>query len=328
MAVLDSVPGLEVQIVVHDEALQEYQDRLSANVAEKSVESYVEAQSGARFQIRYHFTPPFPADRPLSAHVTIDGQYLDAGIIWPFELFNHQGHMSRGTLSQVGQHWMLQPYLFAPIKITKDTSFNTSEASKARLKKTGVITCEFRFIDKVGKKLPKHCTNKNMPKLPPLSEKEMKGNALSHQAILGKHEPDHGTKYHHVDYADKGVPFATFHFYYRSNAALKDLHIIERTPDPVDLPVSDDTPVGQLSREQLQGILYRLEERDATPKRLKLDPSSETTIGNDNKVAGGVQRQDPDPTFIKSRSNELRAERKRKRARQLPTPEIEVIELD
>lgn len=40
-------------------------------------------------------------------------------------------------------------------------------------------------------------------------------------------------------------------------AALKDLHIIERTPDPIDLLASDDTVLGQMNREQLEAIVRR-----------------------------------------------------------------------
>ena len=40
-------------------------------------------------------------------------------------------------------------------------------------------------------------------------------------------------------------------------AALKDLHIIERTPDPVDVLDSDDMVLGQLNREQLESIARR-----------------------------------------------------------------------
>lgn len=64
-------------------------------------------------------------------------------------------------------------------------------------------------------------------------------------------------EYYDADYADDGKPFATFHFYYRSLAALKDLHVIERTPDPVELLENDHSVFGQLNREQLEAIVRR-----------------------------------------------------------------------
>jgi hypothetical protein len=100
------------------------------------------------------------------------------------------------------------------------------------------------------------------------------------QPSLGDAESTEEVEYYDADYADDGEPFATFHFYYRSMgkrqhvntdhvrnccynnvAALKDLHIVERTPDPLDLLDSDDTTVGQMNREQLEAIVRRFRVR-------------------------------------------------------------------
>jgi hypothetical protein len=116
MAVLDEVPGLEVYIAIGDEILQEYQDR-AAKVFGKTVERYVEAQSNQKFEIRYQFKEPFPADRSVSMIVTIDGKDVDEPMIRPFELFNSEGHTSRGPISQVGERWVLQRYCFNPIDV-------------------------------------------------------------------------------------------------------------------------------------------------------------------------------------------------------------------
>jgi hypothetical protein len=35
------------------------------------------------------------------------------------------------------------------------------------------------------------------------------------------------------------------------------MHIIERTPDPLDLLDSDNTEIGQMNREQLEAIVRR-----------------------------------------------------------------------
>lgn len=44
-------------------------------------------------------------------------------------------------------------------------------------------------------------------------------------------------------------------------AALKDLHIIERTPEPIEVLDSDDMVLGQLNREQLEAIVRRFRVR-------------------------------------------------------------------
>ncbi|KAH3970147.1 hypothetical protein HBI25_050640 [Parastagonospora nodorum] len=328
MAVLDDVPGLDVQIAVNGEVLREHQDR-DAKLSEKTVERYVEAQSNANFEIRYAFKKGFPADRPVSMIVTIDGKDLDEPIIRPYELFEAKGHTSRGPISQQGGKWVVQPYCFAPIDIRECSTPAICDVPKTKLQTVGIITCGFYFLNN-----PKHNTNllgvhKKLDVLPPISEKSIKGEALSHQAILGKTECTEEVEYFNADYADNGEPFATFHFYYRSLAALKDLHIIERTPDPLDLLEDDDTPVGQMNREQLEAIIRRFRERDDTRLRMKRErSSSETLVGDSDDIGDRHQHSDPDPDLLELRAVDLRAERKAKRVRQLPTPETEVIELD
>jgi hypothetical protein len=72
-----------------------------------------------------------------------------------------------------------------------------------------------------------------------------------------------------------------------------------------------------------------LQEREDTRQHLKRErSSSETLVGDDDDVGDRYQHSDPDPELVELRTVDLRAERKAKRVRQLPTPETEVIELD
>lgn len=118
MAVIDAIPGLEVRIFVNDQPLHEHQDR-DAEVAPKTIERYVEAQSKTEYEIHYSFKRPFPADRPVSMIVTIDGKDVDEPMIRPFELFDPNGHVSYGPISQQGEQWVVQKYSFAKIDVSK-----------------------------------------------------------------------------------------------------------------------------------------------------------------------------------------------------------------
>jgi len=53
---------------------------------------------------------------------------------------------------------------------------------------------------------------------------------------------------------------------------------------------------------------------------------SATVVGDDDDIGDRSLRSDPD--LIEGRWVDLRAERKKMRVRQLPTPDSEVIELD
>lgn len=116
MPAIASVPGLEVRITVDGQPLNEWQDR-HANVSPNTEERYIEAQSNKDFQIHYSFKPPFPAERPVSMIVTIDGQDVDEPLIRSFELFEPAGHTSYGPISRLGSEWVVRNYKFAPIKI-------------------------------------------------------------------------------------------------------------------------------------------------------------------------------------------------------------------
>jgi hypothetical protein len=118
MAVIDEVPGIEVGIVVNGQHLQEHQDR-DAEISPKTTERYVEAQSGAEYEIHYSFKEPFPGDRTVSMIVTVDGKDMDEPMIRPFELFDPKGHASQGHLSRQGMQTVVQKYSFAKLAISE-----------------------------------------------------------------------------------------------------------------------------------------------------------------------------------------------------------------
>ncbi|KAH7389621.1 hypothetical protein DE146DRAFT_738910 [Phaeosphaeria sp. MPI-PUGE-AT-0046c] len=286
MAVLDEVPGLKVQVMVRDKPLREYDDG-GAKVPKYTVERYVEAQTNACFEIRFAFTQPFPRDRAISMLVTIDGRDVDEPLIRPAELFDVHGHTSIGSVYKSGSTWKVRRYRFRGIEIEENDGSAVSEELKAKLQSVGIITCGFYFLDSPQPSYRHHKARHGVEVSPPIDEKALKGDALSHQAILGATETTEMIDYYDAGYADDGYPFATFHFYYRSMDALKDLHIVGRTPETRDLLYDDGGILGQMNREQLQAMCRRLLERDERRTRLKRELSSpKTVVGDDNEDPG------------------------------------------
>lgn len=121
MAIVDETPGLEVQIHVDGNPLREYVDR-HTTVSKATSESYVEAHSDSTFEIHYSFKPPFSTDRPVSMIVIIDGKDVDEPLIHPDELYNVDGHVSSGPITNEGRDWFTQTYRFSPLKISKTLS--------------------------------------------------------------------------------------------------------------------------------------------------------------------------------------------------------------
>jgi hypothetical protein len=199
MAIVAEAPGLEVQICVDGNPLQEYIDRYTA-VSEATSESYIEARSDSGFEIHYSFRTPFPTDRPVSMIITMDGKDLDEPLVRPEDLYGTDGHVSSGPISNDGSSWFTQAYLFSPLKISKSTSDSTecqstdtctgewsegpvSEDLLNKLQHIGIITCEFYFLENARHNPNTGFLHKELEKLDKVNEKAIKGESLSHQAV-------------------------------------------------------------------------------------------------------------------------------------------------
>ena len=72
MAVLDECPGLKVDIAVNNLPLQEWDDEEESSPG--TVTKYVEAQSGAEFEIRWSFSTPFSDEYGVQATILVDDE--------------------------------------------------------------------------------------------------------------------------------------------------------------------------------------------------------------------------------------------------------------
>lgn len=68
-------------------------------------------------------------------------------------------------------------------KSEEDTADVTTVGTSDRLDSVGLITCSFYFLEKPSRKSDVEVSRKTLPQLGPVSEKDVKGEALSHQAV-------------------------------------------------------------------------------------------------------------------------------------------------
>lgn len=82
MAVLDELPGLEAQIIVNRTPVKEYDDDVE-EVMDKTVTRYIEAESGAEFEVRLIFQRMFnvSARHSMIAELFLDGKYGNSIIL-------------------------------------------------------------------------------------------------------------------------------------------------------------------------------------------------------------------------------------------------------
>ncbi|THZ28569.1 hypothetical protein D6C91_01865 [Aureobasidium pullulans] len=275
MAILDSLPGVGITVVVDGEDLHEYQDT-HKNDGEETVTSYIEATSGANFAIRIKISKDtiYKGDR-LDFGVTIDGEYVD-GL-----------SMTKGCLDEIiliegmpVSQGHLKKMKFSELKTVAE-EYSASSGNDERVKTLGSIcvTVKHRnttsFVPRIFAKPAE--TEKIF------SEKDIKGEAMTHSfgdeievteaSVAVVTEPVPGLK----DIA------GTYLFHYRSQAALKKLLIIPRTPSPIPL---EDRPEQELSREELAELLrkYKAKAVETALANKKIKRELENGGGDDSRA--------------------------------------------
>ncbi|KAJ4294599.1 hypothetical protein N0V90_008290 [Kalmusia sp. IMI 367209] len=322
--------GLEAWIIVDGHPLEEHDMR--APVARKSVERYITAESGSTFEVHFRFSHPFPTRLPVTVLVTVDGRDLDEPLIRTDELYNTDGHRSTGPISNVNKAFYKQKYRFKEVNIKEGEPGPGVEAQKAKLAQSGTISLNFFWIKSICLNESFQAAAKILEDPGTIHEKALKGNALSHTLSLAEPEPTEELDFFDAEYADNGEPFAAFHFHYRSLKALQDLHIIKRTPEPLDLLECNDEIFQTSSSEELRRMFAHWKRQEVIRRRLKRERSESATVIGDDEFLGdsntaidinGSNHNDEDLVIIGA--VDLRKERRKRRK---PTQQDEIIELD
>jgi len=118
MAVLPFLPGLEVEIIVNDVPLSEYDNDSDTPASPTTITKYVKATSGAHFAIKITLTEAFPFPKgDVQACISLDGRWLMGRIVREAQFFGSK--LTMGRLSQIGQHSKIQRLCLAELEISK-----------------------------------------------------------------------------------------------------------------------------------------------------------------------------------------------------------------
>ncbi|KAI5199508.1 hypothetical protein AUEXF2481DRAFT_470 [Aureobasidium subglaciale EXF-2481] len=281
MAILDTLPGLEVSVVVNGQDLHEYQDA-HARDEEDTVTKYIEVVSDAYFAIKVTTARKLklPGNN-LSIHVTIDGVWvygidlsrMDKNRSGPYMIDSAVAGNSVGKLK------------FSKLNIVEEKGVGLSQ-DKNKVQKLGcievVVTHENKTKTKSKRKVrlpaPVEDSEDNTDdedhedNQKTVSEKDVKGQGVTHTYGLSekvdiprsKGGKSHTTKYVAVMGAKN--PAGTFGFQYRTMESLKALIIVPRTPSPTPL---EDRPEEQLTHEQTMELLRRYKAKEARNIEIK-----------------------------------------------------------
>lgn len=126
MAIIDGVPGLEVQILVDGEPLIEYDDEDEPGVHDgsgrKTISKFVEARSGAEFVIKCSFDAVNPyKTNDLQIAVYIDGKYMDDRVLYARQI--QAPYISRlsGHRYRTGSQFFQRKFSFSELSIGRPT---------------------------------------------------------------------------------------------------------------------------------------------------------------------------------------------------------------
>ncbi|KAI8934333.1 hypothetical protein NX059_009069 [Plenodomus lindquistii] len=297
MAVTKKTPELKVQIFVNGAPLEEHHDG-DEMTADDAVTAYVEAVSGANFEIRYTFGLQFVAKHDVNCCIEIDGKSVGSPV---FDTLHpiQKGHVYDriGEKEEENGKCFVRRFRFVDVEIGGDEVPKLDKESTQRLKNVGTISLKYYWgvagkdDEPINRRTPSQWERKVIP------EKALKGSTLSHQASVGPREQTKPRLYCSFQRHSR-EPFATFTFRYRSRAALKSLLIIPRSPSPVPLEERD---VETLTAEESRQLIRRLRQRDRSAVRVKKEGvKREASRERSSTVVGAehVHVDDDDVSFV------------------------------
>ncbi|KAL2032885.1 hypothetical protein VTO58DRAFT_106057 [Aureobasidium pullulans] len=272
MAILDSLPGVEITVVVDGEDLHEYQDA-DMEDEENTVTKYVEAVTGANFTIKIMVPKKFGFEGTcLSFHVLVDGAEAEHPLIQPRHV--RRAPKVRSVEGARVSNTHIRKFRFTELETVNDHGFGLPKDLE-RVKELGYIRVE--VFHKTVKNISKRVCKELQKDEGFISEKAIKGKAISHAHSLDseQHE-DKSTLWKTQPIIGDEGPRGTFLFHYRSKDSLRQMLIIPRTPSPVPLR---NRPIAELNEQEkaelIEQLLSENAEKDLVNKRIKRELSND-----------------------------------------------------
>ncbi|KAF2998148.1 hypothetical protein E8E13_001922 [Curvularia kusanoi] len=320
MAILEAHPGLTTEITVNKAPLTEYSDD-EAEPSSTETTNYIEARSGFDFVIKTRFKEPFPAINGVEISVSVDGNRGPRWSVKPDHLFYRVPIRMKGVgFSQDGKRYH-QNYQFAELNIVEESeeAVDISDLRK-KVELKGCIEVSYRWITNFStrekpqtqsdKKLPvpkdegssPPIPRRQLPTIDSIPEKVLKGDARSHQTILGepsskKTSSGPGSSY---DYVDR-EPFGTMRFKYRSLASLKAMSVIvNETPTSQSESRLETEPPRTRARKRRAAHSTRM--RNGRSNGIKPETEHQSRVKRELNDGNEVEEDSDDLTIVETRS--------------------------
>ncbi|CAD6441753.1 5e64f466-5db1-46c5-aa7f-0a0062be32f8 [Sclerotinia trifoliorum] len=338
MAVLDSLPGIEVTMCVDGESLKEYENNeheamlvepealdekfeVVKHQRSVTVKKFVESEAGKLFSIRCAAKDPYRYTGACT-HITfeclVDGEIVTGGISMSKDEYEEYGFsyndVIMGNIYQEQGQELLQRFQFIKTRMIDDNPISEATDPYERTCLMGKIEVRvFRmlFIGYAGRP-----NNTSLTTQVDVPERMLKGEAKSHSTLFGKGEVIEPRNYADAEFCGGGVdyPIAIFKFQYGSKEDLESLGVIKRCPEPKIEPefcfCSD-----------LESVLKPISEPQ-TPKMPLLDIKVERELLQKTSHAESTSSTPVDTFVCSPLKQELQEADRRNPARTAPTQPV------
>ncbi|KAF2833540.1 hypothetical protein CC86DRAFT_415377 [Ophiobolus disseminans] len=308
MAIIAALPGLQVTVEAGGEPLAEFDyqpaNALQDATAPNMVSRYIEAPSGAEFEIRTLYRPPYNPDSLVQVDIMLDGTY----VLYAKATFVSDGISStqnfRFSDLTTGMSTMPIRPSEANIYIEENDQAVTAEA-KRKVSGIGQIVLYLYYIQGLVEANPIEIPRSNIDHTEAISHKVLKatvapGDSLSHQTSLSEPEVCDRVTYNEL----------------RTSTALKSLGILQRTPTAFPEPEPEPKDPDEMTAEELRAELTRL--RNEKEEAIRVKREREESVAT---VAGG---DEIDVEWVGTQP----AERVAKRMRRIPGEGDEVVDVE
>ncbi|CZT51957.1 uncharacterized protein RSE6_16128 [Rhynchosporium secalis] len=321
MAVLDSLQGIEVMVVVDGKALTEYSTEndlvkhtnpaAAAHRQARTVTKYIESTTDKAFLVRLSVKAPFMLDCPhLCFAVTADGQSIDR------PLMSKEGYARgewlcevEGVIGKLESRGQLAAMKFSEIKTTDEVTDSAAlKIHKLETDRVGEISISVGRETNGKTAAFKGCAFSELDSDKKYHEKVLAKDGKSHGVILGDRKSWilprilHTTPIDGIDF-----PLGVFRFKYRSAAALRTLHVLPQPDDagPADEEAAvagEDDELRDLDpelRERMKRLLARAKGSIKSEPKIKRDHSdSEEDVKPSKKVKPAKRKKQIGKTTI------------------------------
>ncbi|PMD38440.1 hypothetical protein L207DRAFT_585338 [Hyaloscypha variabilis F] len=249
MAILSSLPGIQVTVCVGGQDAPEHDDNdMEPNPEPNLVSSYIEAETMMEFSIKLIVQDPFNLSYPtLGFQIYVDGVKVREPLLRRVIFEKANGYwesMWGGIKLSTGddqENCVERPFKFSEIHTsTDDENLDALETDKSLMNKVGEIVVKLHRRHKshfIGPKVEHDAPLDAPPSV--VHEKALKGQAKSHGIALGQARASRFSRKFEANFMDgEGKPIAVFRFKYRDQKAFRSLLAIRRPAEPHDEPAS------------------------------------------------------------------------------------------